>query len=465
MTFAITDLVVVAVYIMLLMFLGFYVARQKSPKKNKEEFILAGRKLTLPFFVASLVATWYGNILGTGEFVYRNGLVTWICFGLPYYISAALFAVYFAKKIRKLNVSTIPEQIESKYGKSAGLVSSIIVLIITIPAAYILMLGLLIQIFLGVPLWICIIIGSVLSMAYLFTGGFRADIITNSAQFILMFTGFALLVIFTLIKFGMPSTLAVNLPVNHMKMLGGMSWQFLLVWFIISFQTFVDPSFHQRCSAAKTPGTAKKGVIISIAFWMLFDSMTLLTGLYAKAHFHIENPMMAFPVLGDHVLPVFFKGYFVVSLMAIVMSALDSYSFISGVTIGNDLLLNIKSLKIKLEKLSSKQLTQIGLAITSVCSVIMAISLPSAIQLIYKTSSIAIPGLLLPLVVSYSDNYYIEKKRVLWIMLFSSATALMWTVGAIFGKVNSIFTLIEPMIAGIIISVILALFYVRRSIK
>ncbi|MFA7627527.1 MAG: hypothetical protein WCZ17_10830, partial [Candidatus Kapaibacterium sp.] len=188
------DILVICVYFTVVLFVGFVIAKRKGNSyESSEEYLLAGRKLTLPLFTASLVATWYGSILGIGEFVYTSGFTAWVCFGLPYYIAAAFFAFFIAGKIRDSNVSSIPEQIRNKYGNKAGLVSSVIVFIITVPAAYVLMLGIIIQLIFGLSLWISIIIGTILSLIYLYTGGFRADVYTNAAQFILMYLGFACL--------------------------------------------------------------------------------------------------------------------------------------------------------------------------------------------------------------------------------------------------------------------------------
>ena len=53
------------------------------------EYLVAGRRLTLPAFVATLVSTWYGGILGVGEYAWRHGLSNWLVFGVPYYLYAA----------------------------------------------------------------------------------------------------------------------------------------------------------------------------------------------------------------------------------------------------------------------------------------------------------------------------------------------------------------------------------------
>ncbi len=467
MTFHWLDILVVLTYFLLILFVGFYLSNKKKSKSSSSdiEFILAGRGLTLPFFVATLVATWYGNIFGIGEFVYTGGVVAWVCFGLPYYISAFLFALLISKKIRQSDVKTIPEQFEIKYGKSAGFISSFIVLIITIPAAYTLMVGLIIQLFTGWELWLCIMIGAVLSFAYLYTGGFRADVLTNTVQFFIMYIGFAVLLIFSIYSYGSPFQLADKLPAKYLTLSGGYSWQVILAWFIIAFQAFVDPSFHQRCAASKSPETAKKGILISIAFWVLFDTLTLLTGLYSRAVFPSINPLNAYTTLADTVLPIFWKGFFVTTLLAVVMSTLDSYAFISAVTIGNDIFNKFRNKTNNHD--TTKSLIRIGLIITAIVSVVMAILLPSALQLIYVTASIAVPGLLIPLTVSFFKKYHLTKKGALIIMLISSGISLIWTFGRLFTEkitiMGKLFWEIEPMLAGISISLVLAVLLVRKA--
>lgn len=468
MELTLADIVVIAVYFAAILFIGFYIARRKEKlvAASYEDYLLAGRKVTLPLFVGTLVATWYGNILGVGEFVYSSGVVAWVCFGLPYYFAAAIFAFFIAGRIRNLEVRTIPEQLEGKYGRGAGIIGSVIILIITIPAAYILMLGVLLQIFTGWPLWISIVTGTVLSLAYIYTGGFKADILTNSAQFVFMYLGFGALFFFAVAEFGFPGELPNLLPADHQSFFGGFSWQVILAWWIISLQTFVDPSFHQRCAASKDPRTARNGILISICCWMVFDFLTLMAGLYAKAYFDMENPLMAFPEIGGALLPSFWKGLFVVALLSTVMSTLDSYAFLSAATIGNDILKPIIKMKGK-TNLSDRMLVRIGLLLTGVFGILMAVALPSAVQLIYKTASIAVPGLLAPLVISYSRKFYLEPGKSVVIMLVSASVAAIWTFAGALGHIaglpeKTIFSEIEPMLPGIFVSLILAFAFIKK---
>lgn len=448
------DIIVVLAYILIVLYIGFVVAAKKEKgSTSTEEFILAGRKLTLPVFVGTLVATWYGNILGVGEFVYSQGIVAFMCFDLPYYIAAGFFGMFIAKKIRNANTTTIPEQIQNNYGKKAGFISSLIILVITIPAAYILMLGILIQMFLDISLASAVSLGAVISLAYLFTGGFKADVLTNSAQFVIMYIGFGALLFFAWSTFGSFSEMTSNLPDKHLTILGGNTWQYVFAWYIIAFQTFIDPSFHQRCAAAKTPKIAQRGIFVSVMFWMVFDFFTLMAGLYAKSFVDVADPLMAFPALGDIVLPPFWKGIFLVALIATVMSTLDSYAFLSASTIGNDIL------KPWFKKISATVLTKIGLVITGIIGIFMAVGIPSAVDLIYKTSSIAVPGLLIPLTISFSSKYKLSSRNAIIIMLTSSLIALFWTI---LSEINDFFIILEPMLAGILAALILSPFLIKK---
>ena len=67
--------------------------------------------------------------------------------------------------------------------------------------------------------------------------------------------------------------------------------------------------------------------------------MTITVGLYAITI--IPNDLLTsnpYLMLADSVLPYFLKMIFYISLLSIVMSTIDSFTFISALTISNDLL-------------------------------------------------------------------------------------------------------------------------------
>ncbi len=98
------------------------------------DYLLAGRRLTLPAFVATLVTTWYGGILGIGEYAWRYGISTWLVFGIPYYLAAVLFAFWLAPRLRRSQAITIPDLLTQAYGRKAALTGAAAVFASTFPS-------------------------------------------------------------------------------------------------------------------------------------------------------------------------------------------------------------------------------------------------------------------------------------------------------------------------------------------
>jgi SSS family solute:Na+ symporter len=326
------------------------------------------------------------------------------------------------------------------------------------------MLGSLIQMFSGLSQIFSLIIGTSISLLVIYHGGLKADIITNTAQFIFMYIGFGALLIFSMLSLGSLPEMFSKLPSEHLTVNGTLSWQYVAAWYVIAFQTFIDPSFHQRCASAKNPKIAYNGILISIVFWMIFDFLTLMTGLYAAGFYAIDTPLNAYPSLADAVLPPIWKGLFLVALIATVMSTLESYAFISASTFGNDIFPMI------FRKISKSLGSKIGLIATGVIGIFMALAIPSAIDLIFKTSSIAVPALIVPLTVSYSKKYYLSSRHSMIIMISGIIITSLWTLSNEFSaKFNLIFleftSNFEPMLPGIFLSIILGLCFVRKRAK
>src|SRR5215831_17259224 len=135
---ALGDVTVIFLYFAGVLFIGYRSARRTN--RSEEDFLLAGRSLTLPVFVMTLVSSWYGGILGVGEFSYRYGISNWVVQGVPYYIFAAVFAFFLAEKIRDTNLVTIPDKLEAAYGRNTALLGSVLTFILMTPAPYLLML-------------------------------------------------------------------------------------------------------------------------------------------------------------------------------------------------------------------------------------------------------------------------------------------------------------------------------------
>jgi len=267
-----------------------------------------------------------------------------------------------------------------------------------------------------------------------------------------MFGGFILLIIFAWIKIGSPLVIIKQLPTDHLSPTGGNTIQYIFVWFFMAMWTFIDPGFYQRCAAAKSPKTAQKGILISVLFWFIFDSLTLTSGLYARVLLTHGQGLFAFPALGQALLPPLFYGLFITGLLATIMSTIDSLGFISAFTFGRDIVGRIKINNENEIDDSSAALIQLGLIIMAIIAIILAYAFPSVVKLWYVMGSIFVPGLLIPFLVSFSKlNLKNWQGQILLIIPVS--ISILWFI---LNKIISNFTLrIEPFYPGIISSIIL----------
>ncbi|WP_069129991.1 sodium:solute symporter family protein [Rhodohalobacter halophilus] len=422
-TFSGLDWLLVASYFFFLIWLSW---KKGWSSDNEEEFLLSGRKVTLPAFVATLVSTWYGGILGVGEWSYQYGISQWLILGAPFYIFSAIFAIFLAGKIRLNKALTIPEAIANRYSERAGRLSALPIFILVSPAPYILMLGLLFQFLSGgdAPFLFYASLVALFSVLYITIGGFGAVIRTDILQIILMFSGFIILLMFAVGTFGGFGELSDAVTDVHFDISGGNSIQYILVWFFIALWTFVDPSFHQRAAAAESPSTARKGIFVSILFWMGFDFLTAFAGLYAFAILGpgLEQPVLAYPLLADQILPIGLKGLFFVSLLATIMSTLDSYLFISGQTLGRDFLVKY------FPQTNPNLLTRIGILVSALLGILLIIVYPSVIDLWYVIGSVFIPGLLVPVLGIYLRPFRLKNAYAIGTIIGASAVSFIWLI-------------------------------------
>ncbi len=440
------DYSLIALYFLLVLLIGF----RKKRADNDTDYLVMGRRLSLPAFVMTLVSTWYGGILGVSEYSTSYGISNWVIFGMPYYVFGITFALLVAKRARKLEVTSLPEILVMDYGKNAGLLASIWVLLLASPAPYMLTLGLILNYFFGFNLIVAVIAGTLFSLIYIYRGGFTSVVNTDKLQFVFMFLGFFLILIVLSISYMDPVSLWNSLPPSHKSLTGGQSIGYIIVWFFIGSWTLVDPGFHQRVYATSSPRVAKRGILWAVAFWFIFDLMTTMTGLYAFSYLPAGTlPSQAFLVLGDLILPLGLRGLFFIGILATVMSTLDSNALISGITLGKDILGSVEWFR----KYSTQFLIKSAMIIILIFGVAMAIWIPSVIDLWYSFGTIAIPALLLPTLYSIF-RYPLGRQTVLLNLSVPPLISMLWFV---FGKIDdsSYFWGLEPFYPGLICSLVL----------
>ena len=257
--------------------------RLKKGGNKALDSLLMGRRLTLPLFVATLVATWYGGIFGVNEITFNYGIYNFVTQGVFWYAAYIIFALFIANKVAAYQSVTLPDLAGRMFGPKAAKTAAIFTFFYITPIAYALSLGMFLNMVFGISILQGMILGTLFSCLYSVWGGFKSVVFSDVVQFTVMCLAVLLVALFSVHTFGGWSFLKANLPPGHFTLTGGNGIMNTLIWGFIALSALIDPSFYQRCFAAESPAVVKKGVLISTFIWFCFDLCTTAGSLYARA--------------------------------------------------------------------------------------------------------------------------------------------------------------------------------------
>ena len=174
--------------------------------------------------------------------------------------------------------------------------------------------------------------------------------------------------------------------------------------------------------------------------------LTLFSGLYARALISNGNPSLAYIQLAELVLPQFAIGIFFIGILSVIMSTIDSLTFISATTFGRDIMWRIQKTQNNTNTSEAEDTVSFvkkGILVTILISLMIAISIPSVVQIWYTLGSIIVPGLLLPFLMAFSN----KKLDVITMMVAPLIISILWIINKnIFG----VYPLgLEPFYPGI----------------
>ena len=126
--------------------------RLKKGGNKALDYLLMGRRLTLPLFVATLVATWYGGIFGVNEITFNYGIYNFVTQGVFWYAAYIIFALFIANKVAAYQSVTLPDLAGRMFGPKAAKTAAIFTFFYITPIAYALSLGMFLNMVFGISI-------------------------------------------------------------------------------------------------------------------------------------------------------------------------------------------------------------------------------------------------------------------------------------------------------------------------
>ena len=283
-------------YLLVLTGFNFYRSRQI---KTQDDFMVAGRKLSLTTMVFTLVCTWIGSgtFIAGAEYAYYAG---WSAIWQPAGAFLGIAIIYFiAGKIRTFGQYTVGDILEVRYGKFARLFGAIalIVAFTTIVSYQFRAGGYILNIVSDgrVSLEVGQTIAAGFVILFVAIGGMVAVAHTDLPNGIIIVTACLLAVPFVISTAGGWSHPHSVLPPGHFAVfspdfgkypaLKALSYFLSTLFLLLGVQ-----SMYQKFYAARSPAEAKKAVAIWIVGTIVVETIVICIAVYAYSY-NVEHHM------------------------------------------------------------------------------------------------------------------------------------------------------------------------------
>ncbi len=187
----IADLAMVFLYVVFIVWMGFYVARRTE---TTDDYFLAGRSLTWWLIGFSLFASNVSSstLIGLSSSAFSSGISVYNYEWMAAFV-LVFFLVFFLPFYLKTRIFTMPEFLERRFDERSRYYFSalLIVMNIMIDTAAALYAGALVVqiIYPQIPLWQSVVVLGVLAGIYTIAGGLKAVVYTDAVQAVLLLIG------------------------------------------------------------------------------------------------------------------------------------------------------------------------------------------------------------------------------------------------------------------------------------
>lgn len=296
------QLTIIIAYIGVLFAISWYVKRRAAA--STEAYVLAGRKLTSPLVMVSIVGLAVGgaSTIGVAEQAYKVGLSAgW--YTAAWGIGAIVMGMTVAKKYRQLNITTVPELLERYYDRRsmiAGIGCQVLVQLVIMSLQYVaggaILAALLPTIF--TPLT-GMLTSAVVFIGITLIGGMWSASQSNILNVTLQYIGITVAAFLILSMAGGIDVVAIHAPsITSMDIISGVGPMTIVTWIVVLITVNVSlQAIIQISLGAKDVHTARKGFVIGGLVMLPVGFIAALLGVIASEMYPSISPTTALPQL------------------------------------------------------------------------------------------------------------------------------------------------------------------------
>jgi len=399
-----TELIIITLYFLAMLAIGV-ASRRKA--RGADDFFVAGRRGSSPFITGSLLATIIGGsaTIGMAGLGFKQGLTGawWLLVGS---IGLLFLGLFFAQKVRRLALYTLPELIEKQYDRRMALAASVLIVVawVGVVAAQIIAAGQILSILgMGNPtLWMAI--STVIFITYTALGGQHAIIRTDALQAVIIFVGISGGLALLLSRLGGWDGLQSSLSPEQFSFplspqFGGINLATLLL--LVGLTYVVGPDMYSRLFCARDDKTAKASVLWTALLMIPLAFAITFIGMGAAALFPEISAEQAFPMVIKEVFSPLLGGIVLAALLCAVMSSADT-TLLSASTI---LMVDIVGwLRPSLSPSKILPRSRWAIVLLGICSLVVALALKGVISALLFAYTVYTGGVILPVIAGFFKN-------------------------------------------------------------
>lgn len=302
--------------------------------------MVAGRKLSAPVLVGTLLATWIGSgsiIAGAGLSFEKGFAALWFNAG----VWVAIIVLYFiAGRARKLAQFTVPDILEIRYNKYARILGSLTTIIAyTAIVSYQFKAGgMVLNMVIGIPVDQGIILTAVFVIAYTALAGMFSVAYTDVVNGVVLVVGFIIGLPFLLKLAGGWGNVVATLPVDRFQILGTMTiWEALSYSLPTMLLLLGESNMYQRFFSARDERAAKTSVLGWISGTIFVETLIVVLAIIGSSIFLDINPESVILHSVRHGLSPVIGCVLLAAIVAVIVSTADSFLLVPSTNIMRDI--------------------------------------------------------------------------------------------------------------------------------
>lgn len=389
-----------------------WMAARKVKDGTPADLIVAGRAMPVWIATLTMTATWVdgGYLLGTAEGAFKSSLSSGIQGGLCFGISLILGGLFFARRMRQLEFTTLIDPFESRFGKRWALVLFIPAMLGEVfwSAELLAAIGSTFGVLLNMKLATAILLSAMVVIAYTMIGGMWSVAYTDAFQLGLVVLGLAVAMPFIFSAAGgFDASWSNYLTARAERGMffpplqpSGSFWtsQSIVGWWDVSIMLVLGGipwnCYFQRVLSCQSPRKAQLHSLFAGVLTILLTIPPLLLGVAAfKFNWPSElliqlqaNPSETLPMLLKHVAPPVVALLGFGAIIGAVTSSFSSSILSAASMISWNCCYRLLWPQLSVEQM--KRIIRLSIVLLGAAAVVMALKVQSVQALWFFTSDL-----------------------------------------------------------------------------